>query len=71
MLIYEIYREEWREYGGDIKKIIAAGAYIPRDDEFIRKAFNFGRGTMQDFKRYIENNRQYCKWYDAERGAFI
>ncbi len=32
------------------------------DDKRIKAAFNDGNGTFADFKKYMENNRQYCKF---------
>jgi hypothetical protein len=28
--------------------------------ERIKACFNFGNGTIKDFKNYMENNKQYC-----------
>lgn len=28
--------------------------------ERIKKAFNFGHGTMNDLKKYMENNKQFA-----------
>ena len=28
--------------------------------EAIKKAFNFGNGTIKHFKNYIDNNKQFC-----------
>ena len=28
--------------------------------EDIKKAFNLGNGTIKDFKKYMENNKQFC-----------
>lgn len=71
MLVYEIDRKTLREYHGDVNKIIEAGEYVPRDDEFIRRAFNNGHGTERDFARYREDNKIFCKWYDTTTRAFI
>lgn len=30
--------------------------------EQIKKAFNFGKGTEEDFKNYMNNNKQFCKF---------
>ena len=71
MLVYEIDRKTIREYHGNVKAIIRNGEYVSRDDDFVKKAFNNGRGTMEHFKEYRENNKIFCKWYDAETGKFI
>lgn len=30
--------------------------------EDIKNAFAFGHGTEKDFKKYMENNKQFCKF---------
>lgn len=70
MLIYEIYRDYIRQYGS-IKKAIAAGYYIPRDDDFIKLAFNRGRGTKADMNRYMHDNAGLCVWIDSATGREI
>lgn len=32
------------------------------DDDRIKKAFNFGKGTKQDFLNYMKNNKQFAKF---------
>ena len=32
------------------------------DDERIKKAFNFGNGTRQDFFEYMKNNKKYVRF---------
>lgn len=71
MLVYEIDTKTLREYKNNVSTIIAAGEYIPRDDEFIRRAFNNGNGTIKDFARYQNDNRVFCKWYDPAKKCFI
>lgn len=71
MLVYEIDKKTLREYRGNVDKIIQAGDYVPRDDDFVRRAFNNGHGTERDFARYRENNRAFCKWYDTATRTFI
>lgn len=29
-------------------------------EEQIKGAFNFGNGTIKDFKNYMDNNKQFC-----------
>lgn len=71
MRVYEIDRKTIREYKGNIKAIIKDGEFVERDDEFVKRAFNNGRGTMKDFERYCNDNKIFCKWYDTETGKFI
>lgn len=30
------------------------------DSERVKNAFNFGNGTIEDLKRYANNNKKYC-----------
>ena len=32
------------------------------DDERIKNAFNFGKGTKKDFLNYLENNKHLAKF---------
>ena len=59
------YDGNWRQY------IEAEGKYCIWDNERICHAFNFGRGSEKDFKRYVENNRCFCAFYDLEAHRFI
>lgn len=65
MLLYEIDRSDIRKCGS-VKAAINAGWYIPRNDEFIKHAFNFGHGTINDMNRYMKDNSCFCVWIDAE-----
>ena len=72
MKILELDRKEAREiYNNNYKKMIAQNDGVLYDDERIKKAFNFGRGTINDLQRYINNNRQYCRYYDIEDKRYI
>ena len=71
MLVYEIDTKTLREYKNNVNAIIAAGEYIPRNDEFIRRAFNNGHGTIEDFTRYKNDNKIFCKWYDPIKQCFV
>ncbi|HEY5588865.1 MAG TPA: hypothetical protein VIK86_07920 [Candidatus Paceibacterota bacterium] len=31
-------------------------------EDKIKKAFNFGNGTVKDFNNYVNNNRQFAKF---------
>jgi hypothetical protein len=41
------------------------------DDVQIKKAFNFGNGSIKDFKEYINNNKSYCKYYDLINKKYL
>lgn len=41
------------------------------DDLTIKAAFRNGSGKVSDLKRYINNNRLLCKYYDLKSGKFI
>ena len=71
MLVYEIDLKTLREYKNNVNAVIAAGEYVPRDDKFIRRAFNNGCGVLKDFIRYKNNNRALCRWYDPVKKCFI
>ena len=42
------------------KEAIKDGFLNAWTPERIRGAFNFGNGTESDFKRYMDNNKEYC-----------
>lgn len=63
MILYEIDKSDVRNFG--IKKSIEYGLYILRDDEFIKRAFNFGNGTKKHMNEYMKNNSCFCVWIDA------
>ena len=65
MLLYEIYKPDLKKHGS-IKKVIAAGEYMERNDDFIKHAFNFGNGTKKDMNEYMKNNSVFCVWIDAK-----
>lgn len=71
MLVYEIDLKTIREYKSNITAIIVNGDYCPRDDDFVRRAFNNGHGTIEDFTRYKNDNKIFCKWYDPVRKCFV
>ena len=58
-------------YNNNYQKMIIKNDGELYDDNRIRKAFNFGFGTIEDFKRYMENNKQYCRFYDIENKRYI
>ena len=45
-----------RKYNS-IREAVADGAYNAYNTAKIRRAFNFGRGTLQDLKRHAATNR--------------
>ena len=49
-----------RYYNGNLNAALKAKDGILWTDEKIKAAFNFGNGSMSDFKRYISNNRRYA-----------
>ena len=65
MLLYELYKPNIRKYGS-VEKLIELELYIERDDEFVKNAFNRGRGTKQSMNEYMRDNRNFCVWIDAE-----
>lgn len=40
-------------------------------DRRIKGAFEFGKGTFADLKRYAENNRKYATFINLETGEVI
>lgn len=62
-LLYEIDKSDLRRHK-TIHNVIAAGEYIVRDDDFIVRAFAFGRGTKKNMNEYMKNNACFCIWYD-------
>ena len=47
-------------YSGDLKAAILKKDGILWTDEKIKAAFNFGNGTILDFKNHINNNKKYA-----------
>ena len=64
MKLYEIDRADIAAAGGT-RKAIEKGLYIIRDDDFVRRAFNSGKGTKRDMIRYMKDNARFCVWIDA------
>ena len=77
MQILEIDKKYLKEvYDGDISLCIGCKDGIIFDDKMIKIAFNFGNGTISDFKRYLydksgiqgsfggaKGSRNFCKKY--------
>ncbi len=47
-------------YNGDLKKAVAEHDGVKWTNERIKKAFNFGNGTIEELKRYIQDNSKYA-----------
>lgn len=60
-----------REYNGKYQPMIDAEDGVIFDDERIRHAFAFGNGTTKDMKRYMNDNRNYARFYDLDRREFV
>ena len=60
-----------RFYNGDFDKMIKEKDGIIFDNKTIKSAFNFGKGRKKDFKRYMENNKIFCKYYDLKNKKYI
>ena len=60
-----------RHYHNNPAEMVKAGDGIVWTADKIRSAFNFGNGTEKDLRRYIENNKCFCAFYDTEKGTFI
>lgn len=43
-----------------IETSITSGLKRIWTEEAIKKAFNFGNGTMKHFKNYMDNNKKHC-----------
>ena len=72
MQILEISKKYLKEqYNGDIIALIQNKDGLIFDDNKIKKCFNFGNGTTEDFKRYMQDNKAYCKFFDLNNLIFI
>lgn len=60
-----------RCYNGDYKSLINNRDGVLFTDGTIKNAFANGHGTYSDLYRYIESNREFCKYYDIENEKFI
>ena len=60
----EISRAKANELGS-VKKAYEQGFFTVWDSDRIKRAFNFGNGTLKDFKNYMENNKNYCLFMEA------
>lgn len=72
MEIIEISKKYLKKfYNNDISLIIGCKDGIVFNDELIKKAFNRGNGTILDFKRYMNNNKIFCYYYDLENNKML
>ena len=61
MKVYELYKPTLQQqYHGNIETMIKDEMYILWDEERIKRAFNFGNGTIKEFNRYMEANKNLC-----------
>lgn len=63
-MIREIYKPHIRQVGS-LEKVIENGCYIDWTPERIKNVFNFGNGTEKDLKKYIENNKRFCLFWEV------
>jgi len=66
--------EKFIEIHGNVKSIereYDAGWYRIIDDSFIKNAFAFGHGTLEDLKKHAAMNRQYCTIIDLQTGTIL
>lgn len=56
------------EYNGIVADAIKARDGIFWTDDLIAKAFNFGNGTLEDFKRYMAVNKDYTVFVQLHKG---
>lgn len=60
-MIFEIGKSYVKKfYNGNLKQCIQEKDVIIWTDERIKKAFNFGNGTIKDLNRYMHDNKEFC-----------
>ena len=64
-MIIQIYKPYIKKYGS-IKEVIKKSYFVTWDEQRIKNAFNFGDGSAKDFKRYKEDNKQYCLFLEVK-----
>lgn len=52
--------------GLSLKQALESGKYNVWNNDRIKCAFNFGNGTMEHFMEYMQNNKQYARFYEME-----
>lgn len=67
----EYSRNILQSYGLNIQEAIRKadddGLYSEWDEERIKNAFNYGHGTMYDFKNYMNSNKRFCVYKKVRR----
>lgn len=72
MKVLEISKDYLKEcYDGDISLLIGCKDGVIYDDERIKNTFNCGNGTISDFKRYLNDNKKFCYYYDLENNKIL
>ena len=72
MQVLEISKDYLKKfYNGNISLIIECKDGVIYDDKRIKNAFNRGNGTDSDFKRYLNNNKTFCYYYDLENNTIL
>jgi hypothetical protein len=62
-MIREVNRKYVKQFG-TAQKAIEEGYYIEWSSERIKNAFNGGKGTPNDLKRYMHDNKRICVFVD-------
>lgn len=57
-----LYLEISKQGSKNINEALKKGYYNEWNIERIKGAFNYGNGTIKDFKNYMNNNKCYC-WF--------
>lgn len=57
-MIIEVYRDTARKYGTE--NAIKKGYFSIWTAKRIKGAFNYGKGTAKDFKRFMNDNKMFC-----------
>ena len=60
-MVIEVYRKNINQFG-TVEKAIAEGYFTEWTENRIREAFNNGKGTERDLKRYMDNNSHLCRF---------
>lgn len=72
MQILEISKKYLKDvYNGDISLCIGCKDGLVFDEKMIKNAFNFGNGTILDFKKYLNDNKKFCYYYDLENNKML
>lgn len=72
MQVLEISKDYLKKfYNGNISLLIECKDGVIYDDKRIKNAFNRGNGTVSDFKRYLNNNKNFCYYYDLENNTIL